>query len=111
MRMTVSNNDDVSVPDKLVSGVHPLSQYRDKGNYIKLFTLRHDVLEKSIKQLRSILDILIWIRHHLGDGAKDFTEHWQNILPGNLDNVVETLACIISHPAVWVTQTYQYWVY
>ena len=106
IRNTVQEADPghQELSDKLVLGVHPLTQDRDEGHHVKLLALRHDVLEESVQQLGAVLDVLVGVGHHAGDGAEDVREEREDVVPRDLHHVVEALAGVVPHPVVRVAE-------
>ena len=90
IRNTVQEADPghQELSDKLVFGVHPLPQDGDKCGHLELLTLRHNVLEEPVEELGAVLDILVRIRDHDGDGGEDVGEHGEDDVSGHLDHVV-----------------------
>ena len=97
--------------DKLVLGVHSLPQDGDECRHLELLTFRHNVLEQPVQQLGAVLDVLIGVGHYHTNGAEDVGKHREDIVPGHLDHVIETLTRVISHSVVRVAQTRQNGVY
>ena len=75
---------DEELPDKLVSGVHPLPQDGNKGLHVKLLALGDDVLQQAVQELRAVLDVLVRVGHHVTDGTEYLVEDGHHVIPGNL---------------------------
>ena len=82
----------VELAGKLVLAVHPLLQDGHKLGGLEALVVGDNVLEEPVQEFGCCSHALVGIRYHDAHAAKDFVEHGEDVVPGDLRHIVERLA-------------------